>query len=228
MGGHTSNTAKRQHNEPLNSAKMKCNKVYGQFPSVHYPYTCPVPPVTLSRMLLFFTICAAVLLLPTVLSAPTRCSLVAGDAARRAAAAAQVLEAEVATSPTGRNVYTAALTVRRVLRRYRGPGRLKKHDTITLTLQRAAVQPCVAVASLQVGRRYFVFMDGPARRRIAPKAVAAPLPYNRRGRRLIRQLTCSKCGGWGKGDAINVIDNVNVVVFINLVRCSKLEERNSS
>lgn len=122
------------------------------------------------------------------------CNLTSGDATARAGAAAQVLEAEVATSPEGSNKYTAALTVKRVLRRYRGPGRLKKQDVITLTLQRRQELPCVAVASLQVGKRYFVFLNAPARRNVAPKAVAAPIPYSRRARRLIRQEVCNKCG----------------------------------
>ena len=125
------------------------------------------------------------------------CNLVLGDAAARVAAAAQVLEAVVETSPSGRNVYTAALMVRRVLRRYRGPGRLKKENVITLTLQRAPIEPCIAVASLHVGKRYFVFLNAPERRGVAPKAVAAPLPYSKRTRRIIRQKTCTKCGEWG-------------------------------
>ena len=121
------------------------------------------------------------------------CHLETGNVSARVSAAAQILEAEVATSPPGIR-YTAALTVRRVLRRYRGPGRLKKTDVITLTLQRQPREPCVAVAALQVGRRYFVFLNAPARHGVAPKLVAPPLASTRRNRRLVRQKVCNKCG----------------------------------
>ena len=130
-------------------------------------------------------------------SSSSRCDLVTGGPAARTAAAAQVLEAEVITSTFGgkNNNYTASLSVSRVLKKYRGPNRLKKQDVITLTLQKEPLIYCMPAADLREGNRYFVFYNAPSKRRVAPTVVAAPVPYTRRTKRIIRQLVCAKCGG---------------------------------
>lgn len=133
----------------------------------------------------------------------------APDVASRAYVSPQVVEAVVKdTSPTAPGQpYTVTVSVSRILRRYRGPSRLRKRATLTLTFRQPlsdtdsensaqnsdSVGDCLVSASLK-RRRYLLFLSGPKERGAQPVPVAPPVLANKKLRRVVRKMVCNKCG----------------------------------
>ena len=149
-----------------------------------------------NMLLLVLVITAHVIASSRLVDSTPACKLLRGSVAVRVAGSAQVVEAQVLTSGVSGpgNVYTASLTVIKLFKKYRGPGKLRRRTVFSMTLQKRQLQSCVVVGALEEGKRYFVFFDGPRRRNRAPEPVTDPLPYNKRTRRLIRQSVCRNCG----------------------------------
>lgn len=133
----------------------------------------------------------------------------APDVASRAYVSPQVVEAVVKDmSPTvPGQPYTVTVSVSRILRRYRGPSRLRRRATLTLTFRHPlsdtdsensaensdSVGDCLVSASLK-RRRYLLFLSGPKERGAQPVPVAPPVLANKKLRRVVRKMVCNKCG----------------------------------
>ncbi|KAK7078342.1 hypothetical protein SK128_020720, partial [Halocaridina rubra] len=121
--------------------------------------------------------------------------------------------------PLPGQIYTVTISVSKVLRRYRGPLRVKKRATLKLTFRSPSSSPspspplweeepntnifseeCLVSATLRRHRKYIFFLSGEGEeenqtgfssKNLVP--VAPPEPASKKIRRLVRKMVCKRC-----------------------------------
>lgn len=175
----------------------------------------------MSRVSYTYMLCVwwlVLVVVPTSASVDTDCPIRSDalDVASRAYVSPQVVEAVVKDmSPTvPGQPYTVTVSVSRILRRYRGPSRLRRRATLSLTLRLPladtdsensvknsdSVGDCLVSASLK-RRRYLFFLSGPKERGSQAVPVAPPELANKKLRRVVRKMVCNKCGEYSSSSS---------------------------